>query len=510
MPTVNSPCYAQKTVVIISILMQGVNQHCNALQSTMGIFLHSCSAPEKVIQVLGHMGISIAQKTIHRAIKSLSLRSTHAIITLGQSRLASVAFDNFDIKFRTLISTVNSPGEGMVHLTSATLLKLNHGVTHKDLLCSDLIWNRQDIKLNPKATDPRQYDPLQAFNMICSLHPETYSDNELTQRGRFNAYYAKSVLFTHGPIAFRRHKDFLPDPEGIEMIPIVKLEQVLMAAMDQNVGSVAGTIGALEDIPCQMGIGDGPGCVEAEDYTQLTHCDLGLFEHILTAIKECSPEMTPQQRMQFALSLILGYFHMKMAAADATWRNLVHAIKLKKLDPTSFMTLVGVLRPNETGKLGSSPTFRQQHDCIRHVLIALILDAWRVEVARWLKGKYTTLEEFAASKPSPWDLNEIANRVAKEYIAGEGRYAEREDTYAERTRASAARDQQRENVKLMLQQLLLYEELSYAMNAGDIGRIETLYPAWIQIFFATGKHKYANRMLQYMHNLYNVYPAGLR
>ncbi len=62
----------------------------------------------------------------------------------------------------------------------------------------------------------------------------------------------------------------------------------------------------------------------------------------------------------------------------------------------------------------------------------------------------------------------------------------------------------------MLNYLLLYEELSYVMNARCISHVETLFPIWIQIFWAVRKHKYVNYMLQFMHVLYFVYPKELQ
>jgi len=48
---------------MISIMMQGTNQKCNTLKSVFGIFLHSCNTPQKVIDALAHMGISISVDT---------------------------------------------------------------------------------------------------------------------------------------------------------------------------------------------------------------------------------------------------------------------------------------------------------------------------------------------------------------------------------------------------------------------------------------------------------------
>ncbi|TFK95976.1 hypothetical protein BDV98DRAFT_516712 [Pterulicium gracile] len=75
---------------------------------------------------------------------------------------------------------------------------------------------------------------------------------------------------------------------------------------------------------------------------------------------------------------------------------------------------------------------------------------------------------------------------------------------------SAEQDTQLENVLLQNQYLPLYEELSFMMNYGDIGGVEVVFLPWIRLFRACGKHKYATCMTQLLHDLYSVYPEGLR
>ena len=48
------------------------------------------------------------------------------------------------------------------------------------------------------------------------------------------------------------------------------------------------------------------------------------------------------------------------------------------------------------------------------------------------------------------------------------------------------------------------------MRSGDVGRVETCLRRWIPIFKATGKHKYANNLLEFFFDLYFVYPEDLR
>ncbi|KAI0725760.1 hypothetical protein C8Q72DRAFT_756050, partial [Fomitopsis betulina] len=72
------------------------------------------------------------------------------------------------------------------------------------------------------------------------------------------------------------------------------------------------------------------------------------------------------------------------------------------------------------------------------------------------------------------------------------------------------RDQQFENMMLMHQYFLLYEEFCWRTNAGDIGGLEAVLVSWIPLFKATGKHKYASHMTMFLMNVYFVYPPRLR
>ncbi|KAK7683367.1 hypothetical protein QCA50_013629 [Cerrena zonata] len=57
-----------RRVVIMSILMNSTNQRCNPLASIIGIFLHSTSTPELVIEVLAHAGLSLSLRAIHTMV----------------------------------------------------------------------------------------------------------------------------------------------------------------------------------------------------------------------------------------------------------------------------------------------------------------------------------------------------------------------------------------------------------------------------------------------------------
>jgi hypothetical protein len=81
------------------------------------------------------------------------------------------------------------------------------------------------------------------------------------------------------------------------------------------------------------------------------------------------------------------------------------------------MAFVGLLWPQETGKIGSNPGFRHMHEVIKHDGIALRLDAWRTE-ARLQNDKCHTLDDLAASNPTEEFIHAIANYMATNYVAG--------------------------------------------------------------------------------------------
>lgn len=76
--------------------MQNTNQRCNALQSVVGMYMHSCNAPEASIELLAHMGCSVSTTTINSTVTSLSKKSAVTIQNLGMTLLTSLLYDNLD------------------------------------------------------------------------------------------------------------------------------------------------------------------------------------------------------------------------------------------------------------------------------------------------------------------------------------------------------------------------------------------------------------------------------
>lgn len=166
------------------------------------------------------------------------------------------------------------------------------------------------------------------------------------------------------------------------------------------------------------------------------------------------------------------------------------------------MANIKVLRPKETGKISSKPGFRRMHEVIQHDGTVMRLDCWQLQASK-INSRYETLQQYAESKPTWEQLQKQAAEMAINYVAGT-------DLDRNQRRADSERDQVNENMLLRQQMFLLYEELSYAMNEGDIGRLESCFLPWSYIFQGTGKHKYAAALKQYLKNVHFRYPACLR
>ncbi|KIL54407.1 hypothetical protein M378DRAFT_92369 [Amanita muscaria Koide BX008] len=241
--------------------------------------------------------------------------------------------------------------------------------------------------------------------------------------------------------------------------------------------------------------------VDVENLVLLKSGDLLTGQHIRSLMESRSEESTPWRRLQHVV-FVMGLFHLKMACTDALWRLFIHP-KLAKEDPCSLIKLVSQIRPKETGKIESKPAYRQMHEVIQHVGIVLRLDAWRIIASERIDQSVDSLEAFAGMKPTWEVLVDLSHHLCRNYVTNTHELSDM------RRKPTGIRDHQHENVLIQHQYFLLYEEISYAMNYGDIGRIETLFLPWIWIFRSCGKHKYATEMRRYLENVHFIYPKGL-
>ncbi|OBZ72547.1 hypothetical protein A0H81_07974 [Grifola frondosa] len=408
-----------KTTVVISILMQSTNQQCNMLSSVIGIFLHSCNTPEKVVKTLAHMGIH-SRRHPFSFIECKSYRETRTV-------LRSICIQQLRCEVEHTCTNSRKVNENLLHLPlvpSSILIMytteygaciillpfiLKHHIIRIDIVGNLMHGNYSMISV-PMGQIIEQY---QSRNWSTCPHEQWTQSSKVS--GNIEA------------IANLLHQGGVGDPSEV-IAETATGEQEVLDVLDIS------------------------------DRVIIIHGDLGTSERDQSILKQQAIESTPWRRYQFVIFVM-----------------------------DSFI-----------------PQFRQLHEVIMHAGLALRLDSWRVE-AQKRNRDIKTLEDLANKRPTLEALEEIANRISQDHIAGEGL-----DMFRLRNMPVSARDQQRENTVLLQQYLLLYERMTYAMNAGDIGMVEAEFPAWIALFKVTGKHKYATQMIRFLTDLHFVYPEKLR
>ena len=455
------------------------------------------------------MGVSVATTSINSAIKSLSKQADVAIRHLGQSLLVSYAYDNLDVDLKHSIPTAENPQDTLAHLSTMTMLPYHPSINLESLSYSQELWEKCRHNLNAQDI------PSVSFDQLYSIYPEEPHPSGLTRRQRFGAWKYLADLIEFGPPYFRKYKSECSksNPETILQIPVTKSSQTPLRANNISPSTVPNNAVVLEDMFRQAGIGDPTDRDDDDDEPAsneqlrelgnsviIVFGDLLTGQHVRSLLESRSIEPTPWRRMQFIV-FGMGLFHLKMACADAIWRVFIRS-NSSTLDTNTLMEHVSQIRPKETGKISSKPGFRRMHEVIQHVGIVSRLDVWRI-AARKSNRANETLNDFAKSDPTWEQLEAMAIDIMK-------RNGNRKQFGRTKLRPDAKRDKQLENTILREEYFLLYEEMSHALNYGDIGRVEACFLPWIFIFSGCGKHKYATEMRRHLENIHFVYPKPLR
>ncbi|EGO22209.1 hypothetical protein SERLADRAFT_350394 [Serpula lacrymans var. lacrymans S7.9] len=242
---------AVKKVVILSIMMQSTNQKSDALQSVIGIFLQSSHSPEKVIDAMACIGVSISQSAIHSAIWSLLAESHRNICALGKTMLASYAYANFDVDLKSHQPVAKKSSDTLKHLTLGLLFPLQHGVTLRDLKCSQELWEKSTFNPDIIPSDGLTRETLE---QLLSIHPDVPNTSGLSCRQQFNSWKFMHNLCHQGPAYFASFKSQIGPLAPTEPIPVVKTSIIAARAMDINNLTVPGNIQAVVESLAQGGI----------------------------------------------------------------------------------------------------------------------------------------------------------------------------------------------------------------------------------------------------------------
>ncbi|KAJ7586643.1 hypothetical protein C8J56DRAFT_787620, partial [Mycena floridula] len=153
----------------------------------------------------------------------------------------------------------------------------------------------------------------------------------------------------------------------------------------------------------------------------------------------------------------------------------------------------------EKVRLGNNkPDYHALLAALQQILDGILLHAWLLECG------HVSLEKFAASKPTPTQLLDIARRIieshaspiAQDYITYDDCDSDTDESIeTESTLASGKGDTAHTNITLLTRELLYVTELVQAVRDGDFGRIEDMYPDIARIFRGAGSFNYSTEIL---------------
>lgn len=478
--------------------MLNSNMQCNALQAVIGLFVHSTNTPTKVIEMLAHAGLCIAPSSINLMIQHLSDEALNKLKQLLPGLLNMLAIDNLELQLQTEQPTLTHNGK-LASIATATSIPMQPGIQKDDLKLSEQLW--QQSSLNPDRPPdapppvPLSHDTLMRLSADSSLPP----DDSRSVASLF-CWHVRDILLNDNiqsipdELKSKFRNEELGVPVVRALIPVVKTTQTPLRAMNIGLSTISGNAAAIDDMLRQGGADDQ----DLETHLLFVHGDLGTGEKIQALQTSRRIEATPRDRLQF-LIFIIGWFHIMMHMADSLWRLYIEPGRPRTNQPTSLYTIFyicAILRPREIGRLASKPGFRRTHNVVEHILLATIVDAWRLAVL----AKYNV--ELSEWRPTWDEVLELSRMVVREYVA--------DNLYrVSKSRTTSSSDHVKDQLRLFNRDALLYMAARRASRHGDIGRVEELLVPWVYIWMETGKHKYAAHVTRFLANLKYVWPAKL-
>ena len=402
--------------------------------------------------------------------------------------------------------TVENNTDPLKHLTSGLIFPLQHDVQLDDLRISTDIWEKYEF--NDMSESAHKVTRSYMWTTLIPRYRSLVAPvpgSPLPRHTEFKVWILLRDLIESGPDYFKNFRNVLQYPEPIEeRIPVEKTEIIPVQSMEIPNSTVEGNITTIEKLLEQTGLAelqDERQTIDIDPYIILFHGDLGTGERLQSAKRRRTTEASPRNRLQYAV-FVMGLFHLKMACAETIWRLFLKDSKARTADEkTSFYSNFKILRPRDSSGLSTSFKFRPIHEAIIHIGACRRLDCWRMTLE---KRGFSSLQKFVDTCPT-WDLiKEVALEVANEFIPNVRRLASLREEDLEN------RDQELENNLAFNLYAGMYEEITYAMNYGDIGRVELCLLQWVPLFEAVGKRKYANQTLKLVYELNHIFPPRAR
>jgi hypothetical protein len=223
------------------------------------------------------------------------------------------------------------------------------------------------------------------------------------------------------------------------------------------------------------------------------------------------------------IQLGYGVFHKCL---NLVWALLkIHQGAIDQLGSSKYFFAI----LEKTRLSNDKPDYHTRLTALMQILYGLVLQCWRQECG------YSSLEEFAASKPTPQTLLDISLRIIQNHATplpeqpklkakqatkagtntGEGIAANNEDKENNAqpdgelnhqpeppfTGDDPQLDIANRNTRILFRDLLYVAELVRATSDGDWGHIKDILGQLTMMFRGAGSNNYSTELLHFLHNL---------
>ncbi|KAJ6536231.1 hypothetical protein B0H19DRAFT_962812 [Mycena capillaripes] len=192
-------------------------------------------------------------------------------------------------------------------------------------------------------------------------------------------------------------------------------------------------------------------------------------------------DVNPFLRAQ-VFQLGIGLFHLCL---NLIWA-ILHSHRGHESTEGSLAYFFVLLEKARLG--GKHPDYHSLLAALMQILDGLLLDAWRLECG------FPSLAAFAASTPTPEQILAMADRILSEHAMPE-----------RSSPSTTPVDNVHGNIRRLIHDLLHVAEVTRAISAGDLGRVEDLLGNLAMIFRGAGSKNYCTEILYFVHNLKYVW-----
>ncbi|KAJ3512134.1 hypothetical protein NMY22_g15422 [Coprinellus aureogranulatus] len=528
---------------VVRVIMKQLAYQCSGnslgFPATFGLFLWACGAPKQVIDAAHHCCLSIDYTAIQTLISNLGDEGLQLAIKAVRL-MHAIGYDNMNLSTSVYVeqrglgtpAKVTSGTWGIIYpLPDANPehMKLAPIMARFLSLGSEALSFEQDIRPTPellervnKALCLRIIQPL--IRHINGFKTKAYTGNK---------------ALTSNPIRLTAQK-----PRSTVQLPlrVTTVEEAL--TVGNSLFHDVAYVHQLKIDPVQFG-----------EYAIPTYNDQLTNSRICSVKLDRANDLNPWERRD-PFQPMMGLFHLCINFALALLH--VHRGALNQIGSLTFFFQV----LNKTRLGGEKPDYHTLISALSQITDGSILSIWKhlcvgppgaaADTSHTsssepgsqansreatqsdetpVKKPITNLEEYAAALPTAEELFAKANTILQDFItplqpslqsqlekvkvdldeegapvmskaAAKKKYLPLDSLMDE---LDPADDIANQNWRGCLRDLLVLDELLAAVAAGDIGRVEDLYPWLLMIFRGAGGTNYANELLWTILNIKHVW-----